>query len=93
MLLEMLPTVPEFAADVLTWRPLSYQEYFALALQGARAGDRGLRGGRTLRPPEARRAADSMNTILWATTAALQRNLSPEAAGSLARRRTWLKRW
>jgi hypothetical protein len=93
MLLEMLPTVPEFAADVLTWRPLSYTEYFAashfkereLAIEAYEVAE-----------PYARQKldelADAMNTILWATTAALQRNLSPEAAGSLGEKAAiWLK--
>lgn len=93
MLLEMLPTAPEFAADILTWRPLSYKEYFAashfkereLAIEAYEVAE-----------PYARQRldelADSMNTILWATTAALQRNLSPEAAGNLGEKAaTWLK--
>jgi hypothetical protein len=93
MLLEMLPTAPEFAADILTWRPLNYKEYFAashfkereLAIEAYEVAE-----------PYARQKldelADSMNTILWATTAALQRNLTPEAAGTLGEKAaTWLK--
>ena len=57
MLLEMLPTVPEFAADILTWRPLSYKEYFAashfkereLAIEAYEVAE-------PHAPPEARRA-------------------------------------
>ena len=29
MLVEQLPDIPEFADDILAWRPRSYQEYFA----------------------------------------------------------------
>lgn len=31
MLIEMLPSMPECAADVFAWRPLSYNDYFELS--------------------------------------------------------------
>ena len=35
MLLEMLPSAPEFRDDFLRWQPVSYREYFA----GSRSRD------------------------------------------------------
>ncbi len=29
MLIEQLPTMPEFIEDILAWHPVSYQDYFA----------------------------------------------------------------
>jgi hypothetical protein len=93
MLLEMLATVPDFAADVLVWRPLSYHEYFTtshfkereLAIAAFAQAD-----------PDARKSleelAEQMNTILVATRDALAQNLSPAKMAELGTSAAgWLK--
>jgi len=37
MLIENLPTMPDLMPDILAWRPISYQDYFA---KSARPPDR-----------------------------------------------------
>jgi hypothetical protein len=93
MLLEMLSAMPECADDFLAWRPLTYCEHFAasnfkereLAIEAYEVAD-----------PAARyqldELADTMNGILTATRDALELQLSPRAAGTLAAQAAaWLK--
>jgi hypothetical protein len=37
MMIEQLPTMPELIDDILRWRPVSYQEYFANSILPGRA--------------------------------------------------------
>ena len=37
MLIEQLPTMPELIDDILRWRPISYQDYFARSILPGRA--------------------------------------------------------
>ncbi|MGH6817457.1 MAG: hypothetical protein ACREC1_01640 [Methylovirgula sp.] len=37
MMIEQLPTMPELIDDILHWRPVSYQEYFANSILPGRA--------------------------------------------------------
>lgn len=93
MLLELLPGAPEFAADILTWQPLNYHDYFVtshfkdrkLALLAYEAAD-----------PMARQTleeiADTMNDFLLSTLDSLRGDLSPEAAGAIGTSAAvWLK--
>lgn len=93
MLLELLPGAPEFVADILAWRPVTYHDYFVashfkdreLALLAYRSVD-----------PVARdnldELTDKMDAILLATLDALRLGLSPAGAGTLgAEAAGWLK--
>lgn len=85
MLLDLLPSAPDCSEDFLTWRPVSYKEYFEashfkareLAIEAYDAAD-----------PSARQALDeiavSLNAILVATREAIRTGLSPEALTKLS---------
>lgn len=73
MLLEMIPDMPESAADFLDWQPLSYREHFAasnfkardLAIRAYEQSDTAIRA-------EFDAITDAMTTILTATGAAMR---------------------
>lgn len=93
MLLELLATVPDFVADLLSWRPMTYREYFTtshfkerdLALACYEDADAAARR----RLDE---LVDAVNCIMSATLDALEHGLSPHAMADLGTQAAgWLK--
>ena len=85
MLLEMLSSCPEFRADLLSWRPMSYREHFAAsAFRGRDAAIAAYENA----DPQARNRLDAlaaaMTAELEATRAALGADMPHETAGALA---------
>jgi hypothetical protein len=93
MALEMLPSMPEFVEDVLSWRPKTYVEHFAGSHFKER--DLAIAAYEAAAPPIKERIDDlahTMNKILVATRDALAGGLTPEGAGRLgAQAAAWLK--
>lgn len=93
MLLEMLPDMPEFAQDVIAWRPKSYVDHFA----NSHFKDRELAiAAYEAAPPPIKDRIDdlahTMNKILVATRDALAGGLSADGAAKLGVQVSgWLK--
>ena len=87
MLLEMLPSAPEFRDDILRWQPVSYREHFA----GSRSEMRDAaiaaydRADPRLRA-ELETLTDAMTVMLTATRSALLADPPPAGIDALARR-------
>jgi hypothetical protein len=93
MLLEMLSSCPEFRADFLAWKPLSYREHFRashsktrdFAIAAYDTADPNIRGSLDT-------LAVTMTVVLEATRAALKGDLRPDTVTALAENAVgWLK--
>jgi len=90
MLLEMLPSAPECAEDIIAWQPMTYCEHFAasrlkhrdLVIAAYEAADPAIRG--TLDG-----IADNMNSILIAARDGLKLGLSSRTMANLAVEVAW----
>jgi len=93
MLLEMIPDIPECAADFLTWQPTSYREHFAasnfkareLAIMSYDSTDPALR-------TEFDNLTGTMTSILTAVGAAMREAKQDRTRAILAQQATgWVK--
>jgi hypothetical protein len=93
MLLEMIPDMPECAADFLEWRPLSYREHFAasnfkargLAIAAYDSSDAAIRA-------EFDNITGTMTSILTAVGDAMRNARQDKTRIALARQATgWVK--
>jgi hypothetical protein len=93
MLLEMIPDMPECAADFLGWNPLSYREHFTasnfkareLAIEAYDAADAGIRA-------EFENITSAMTSILTAVAAAMREVNQDKTRATLAEQATaWVK--
>jgi hypothetical protein len=93
MLLDMLSTCPEFRADFLAWKPMSYREHFRasrfktreLAIAAYDTADPNLRNNLDT-------LAVTMTVVLEATRAAMATDLRPKTVAALAENAVgWLK--
>jgi hypothetical protein len=93
MLLEMIPDMPECAADFLGWQPLSYREHFTasnfkardLAISAYEAADASIRA-------EFDNITDAMTSILKAVGAAMREAKQDKTRAMLAEQATgWVK--
>ena len=93
MLLEMIPDMPECAADFLAWRPLSYAEHFTasnfkardLAIAAYESADTRIRA-------EFDGITDAMTAILSAVGAAMRQVQQEKTRSRLAEQATsWVK--
>jgi hypothetical protein len=93
MLLEMVPDLPECAADFLGWQPLSYREHFLasnfkardLAISAYEAADAGIRA-------EFDDVTAAMTSILTAVGAAMREATQDKTRARLAEQATvWVK--
>jgi hypothetical protein len=93
MLLEMVPDMPECAADFLGWQPLSYREHFLasnfkardLAISAYDAADTGIRA-------EFDDVTAAMTSILTAVGAAMREATQDKTRARLAEQATvWVK--
>jgi hypothetical protein len=93
MLLEMVPDMPECAADFLAWQPLSYREHFTasnfkardLAISAYDAADAGVR-------LEFENITSAMTSILMAVGAAMREAKQDKTRAMLAEQATvWVK--
>jgi hypothetical protein len=93
MLLEMVPDMPECAADFLAWQPLSYREHFTaskfkardLAISAYDAADAGVRA-------EFDSITDAMTSILMAVSAAMREAKQNKTRAILAEQASgWVK--
>src|SRR3954447_17758670 len=89
MLLEMIPDMPDCAADFLTWRPLSYREHFAasnfrareLAIAAYDSADPSIRG-------EFDSLTGAMTSILTAVGTAMRQARQDKTRATLAEQAT-----
>ena len=85
MLLEMLPVMPECRDDLAAWRPLSYHEHFGASHLRQRELTM---AAYDLADPLIRRPFDAlcetMNAMVLAACAALQPDLPPDVAATIA---------
>ncbi len=85
MLLEMMPSAPEFRDEFLRWQPVSYREHFASSRFKTR--DTAI-AAYDCAEPRARAQLDmlanAMTTVLESTRLRLSADLSPDQAGKLA---------
>ncbi len=93
MLLEMVPDMPECAADFLGWQPLSYREHFLasnfkardLAISAYEAADDGIRA-------QFDDVTAAMTSILTAVGAAMREAKQDKTRAKLAEQATvWVK--
>jgi hypothetical protein len=93
MLLDMLSNCPEFRADFLAWKPMSYREHFRasrfktreLAIAAYDSADPDLRNSLDT-------LAVTMTIVLEATRAAMDTDRRPETVAALAENAVgWLK--
>ncbi len=93
MLLEMVSAMPDCVDDIVAWRPMSYQEHFAVS--NFKDRELAIATYEEANPAARQRLeelADTMNAILHATREALNSKLSPQTAGALAAQAAdWLK--
>ncbi len=87
MVLEMLPSMPECAADLMEWKPRTYREHFEASAFSDRIA---LIGAYDAADPLVRRSvdqlADIMNAMLAATREAIAADIGATRADALALR-------
>ena len=87
MLLELVPAMPDCAADFLAWEPKDYREHFATSHFSNRDA---IIAAYEAADPELSRSldmlSDLMNTLLWATREAIAANPATPKSDALAHR-------
>lgn len=87
MLLEILPSVPEFRDDFLRWQPVSYREHFAASrLEMRDAAIAAYDHADPCLRADLEALTDVMTAVLEAARSALRADLPPVFADALAQR-------